>query len=273
MLYLVATPIGNLADITLRAIETLTRCTYILCEDTRHSRVLLDHYKIKTSLKSFHKFNEASKQQEVFTDLKDGLHIALISDAGTPAICDPGARLIAQCKNEGIPVTVVPGACAFVSAVSLSGWQLESFQFVGFLPKSQGQLQKKLEELLSHPGTSVAYETSMRLTKTLALLTALRPSAKLCVARELTKLHEECKTGTAQELFDYYTKHSPKGEVVLLIDGMIEPSDEKALLEQIKKLLETTTLSEAVRIVASQAKVSRKSLYTQAHLALKDHDC
>lgn len=143
MLFLVATPIGNLSDITFRAIETLKSCDYILCEDTRHSRPLLTHYDIQKPLKSFHKFNEALKEDHIIKDLQDGMKIALVSDAGTPGISDPGLKLVQRCREEGIDVVAIPGACAAIIALSCSGFDTNRFQFFGFLPK-------KLENCVAH---------------------------------------------------------------------------------------------------------------------------
>jgi len=278
MLYLVATPIGNLADITLRAIDTLKRCDYILCEDTRHSHFLLNHYGIRTPLKSLHKFNEAMRKESVLNDLKKGLHIALISDAGMPAICDPGSRIVSACRDKELEVTIIPGPCAFISALALSGWEIDRFQFVGFLPKSQGKLEKQLKALLSYDGTSIAYETPKRLLKTLSALVSLQPNIQVAIARELTKIHEELKVGTPEQLFTYYSNYPPRGEIVLLLERRDEapaPMNEQELIERIKKILRNKeiSLSQAIRLVAQENGLSRKKLYEIAHLALGTNDC
>lgn len=278
MLYLVATPIGNLADITLRAIDTLKRCDYILCEDTRHSHFLLDHYGIQTPLKSLHKFNEALRKETVLNDLKKGLHIALISDAGMPTICDPGSRIVSACRDKELEVSIVPGPCAFISALALSGWEIDRFQFVGFLPKSQGKLEKQLKALLTYDGISIAYETSKRLLKTLSILVNLQPNIPIAIARELTKLHEELKVGTPEQLFTYYSSHPPRGEIVFLLGRRDEEPDllnEQELIERIKKILrkQKISLSQAIRLVAQESGFSRKKLYEIAHLALEQSDC
>lgn len=265
MLYLVATPIGNLADFTHRAIEILKACDYILCEDTRHSRVLLNHYAIKTPLKSFHKFNEASREEKILEDLKGGLSIALISDAGTPMVSDPGVRLVKACREEGLHVTSIPGACAFLTAFTLAGWE-GPFQFVGFFPKNRDQIN----QLLSYPGTTIGYESPRRLCKTLAMLAK---KAHVAVARELTKLHEEYQEGTAEDLLSYYTSHLPKGEIVLLIRGRPqEPLSDEALIRLVKKKIEKErkNFSEAVRLVAKECRCSRSRLYK---IALESMEC
>jgi 16S rRNA (cytidine1402-2'-O)-methyltransferase len=219
MLYLVATPLGNLADITQRALEILRTCDYVLCEDTRRSQRLLSHYQIQKPLKSYHKFNERRRESEILSDLKAGSKIALISDAGTPGISDPGEPLVNLCHQEGIEVNVIPGPCALVAALTLSGFSTERFQFVGFLPRKQGALTRLLNELLAFEGTSVCYESPYRLLKSLALLAELAPERELAVARELTKLHEEIRRGTAAELVAHYKAKTPKGEIVLLINS------------------------------------------------------
>src|ERR1700733_30336 len=162
MLYVIATPIGNLSDITYRAVQTLQSCDYILCEDTRHSLALLRHYQIRKPLTSLHKFNESKKQQAIVEDLHRGQTIGLISDAGTPAISDPGSWLIQRCLEEKIRVIPIPGASALTTALSCSGLNTERFQFCGFLPKKASELKKCLQELLAYPGTTVCYESPHR---------------------------------------------------------------------------------------------------------------
>ncbi|MBS3904056.1 MAG: 16S rRNA (cytidine(1402)-2'-O)-methyltransferase [Simkania sp.] len=278
MLFLIATPIGHLADITFRAVETLQRCSYILCEDTRHSRHLLDHYNIKTPLKSFHKFNESKKESEIIEDLKEGKEVALISDAGMPLICDPGAKLVEACRDHDIAISVIPGPSACISALALTGWFSECFQFVGFLPKGEALLKKTLSTLLHYPGTSIAYETPQRLVKTLAILKSLDPSRRVAVARELTKTYEECKVASAENLHLFYVEHPPRGEIVLLIHQEIKQPpviNEAAIIQQVKTLAHDLQipLSDAIRRVALETGISRKKIYTITHLALDDVDC
>lgn len=213
MLYLVATPIGNLKDITYRAVEILRDCDYILCEDTRHSRTLMREYEIDTPLKSFHKFSEAKKEDAIIQDLKNGLTIALISDAGTPCISDPGSRLVRRCIDEEIQPQPVPGPCAAVAALIGSGKETERFQFVGFLPKKQGRLLRELTEYLEAPYTTICYESAKRIHKVLKLIDEAAPSHEIVIARELTKKYEEFRRGTAKELME----QSFKGELVILL--------------------------------------------------------
>jgi 16S rRNA (cytidine1402-2'-O)-methyltransferase len=216
MIYLVSTPIGNLKDITERAVQTLASCDYILCEDTRRTRILLDHYGIKTKLKSFHKFSESKKQDQILEELHGGKQLALVSDAGTPGIADPGVGLVMACQSANIPVISIPGPCALISALSISGFPTHRFQFVGFLPKKSGQLKSLLEEIFSYPGTTVCYESPYRILKVLQAVHDLNPTRKIAIARELTKKFEEVLQGTAKELIDHFQKKPPKGEFVII---------------------------------------------------------
>lgn len=216
MLYLIATPIGNLSDITFRAISTMQECDYLLCEDTRRSRILLNHYKIEKPLKSYHQFNEAKRTGEILEDLKNGKKIGLLSDAGSPCIADPGYRLVVACRSEELDVIPIPGPCAIIAAITASGLDTERFQFIGFLPKKSGQLTRILTEALSYPGTTVCYESPFRTKKSLAILEKLDPTRKIVIARELTKKFEEIVQGTPTTL----KERTFKGEIVLLISGI-----------------------------------------------------
>lgn len=252
MLYLVATPIGNLSDISQRAIETLNSCDYILCEDTRHSRHLLQKFSINKPLYSYHQHNECKRTEQTLDDLKNGKQIALISDAGTPAISDPGHWLVKACYEENIRVVPIPGACAAIAALSASPFPTDRFQFYGFLPKTYEQLKKALVSILEYPGTSVCYESPQRIVKTLAVLMEISPKAPACVCRELTKLHEEIRFSSASELHSYYDQHPPKGEIVLLIGHhSIEKSEEEASLSK----------QEALKEAAKLLGIPRKELY------------
>ena len=217
MLSLISTPIGNLKDITQRALEKLSSCDYILCEDTRRTRILLNHYGIKTPLKSFHKFSEAKKEGLIIDELQEGKMIALVSDAGTPAIADPGVRLVMRCRQEGIEVETIPGPCALIAAVSISGFATHRFQFVGFLPRKSGQLKKQLEEILAYEGTTICYESPYRLVKVLQALAEIDPEKEVAVARELTKKFEELYKGPCKKILEHYSNKPPKGEIVLIL--------------------------------------------------------
>lgn len=217
MLYLIATPIGNLSDFSFRAIQAIQSCDYLLCEDTRHSLKLLSHYELAKPLKSYHSFNEAGREKQILTDLKDGKTIGLLSDAGTPGIADPGMRLVKRCREEEIPITAIPGACAAIVALTLSGFPTHKFQFIGFLPVKKGQRQRVLSESLLYPGTTVAYESPHRILSTLEILQTIAPEHGIAIARELTKKFEEVIRGTPSILLERWENASPKGEFVLLI--------------------------------------------------------
>jgi 16S rRNA (cytidine1402-2'-O)-methyltransferase len=220
MLFLIATPIGNLKDISFRALETCAACDYLLCEDTRHTRILLAHYQLKVPLKSFHLFNEASKEGGVILDLKNGKRVGLISDAGTPGISDPGQRLIQRCYKEGVTVTPIPGPCAAIAALAASGLATEPFQFLGFLPRKKGKLLRTIESILTYKGTSVCYESIYRLVGTLKIVSELAPDRECVIARELTKKFESFVRGPSASLFTHFSQAKPKGEIVLLISGI-----------------------------------------------------
>lgn len=216
MLYLVATPIGNLSDFSSRAQETLQSVDYILCEDTRTSRVLLEKYHIKKPLKSFHKFNETLNTASILQDLAKGLSIALISDAGTPTVSDPGEKLIASCIQHNLPLTHIPGPSALITALVLSGFPSSPFQFLGFLPKKPHDYKKALSDLLSYPGTTLIYESPHRLT---TLLSLLPPERNLSISRELTKKFEQTLRGPAKELRAHFEIHPPRGEFTVAISS------------------------------------------------------
>lgn len=267
MLYLVATPLGNLEDITLRALSTLKACDYILCEDTRHTRILLAHYEIKKPLKSYHKFNEKQREEAILHDLKSGLTIALVSDAGTPGISDPGTLLIQRCIHEGIAVCAIPGPCAAIAAISCSGMDTARFQFVGFLPHKQKELTQSLQEIMRYPGTTICYEAPHRLVDLLTQLKAIAPERPLVVARELTKKFEEIRRGSAAELLSWLEEHPIRGEIVLLIAGS-PPEDasqwESLTPEEHVRFLERTyqiSTKEAIKLAANMRGLPKRELY------------
>lgn len=264
MLYLVATPIGNLGDITFRAIEMLKSCDYILCEDTRHSRVLLKHYDIDKPLKSFHKFNEKTRENEILSDLKSGLTIAVVSDAGTPGICDPGEALVRRCREEGVSVTAMPGPCAFVMALTLSRMNKGKVQFIGFLD------QKEIGKWMSYAGTTVCYEAPHRIVKTLEEITKIDKTRNVCVMRELTKTFEECLEGTAEYILEHFKKTEPRGEMVLLIEGCTLDFTTLSEIEHVQVLKDSFHLSiaEAIKIAAELRGVPKRQIYNAVH---RDH--
>lgn len=270
MLYLVSTPIGNLKDITLRAIEVLKSCDYILAEDTRHSLKLLQHYSIQKKIISFHEFNEKKREDEVIEDLKAGKEIALISDAGTPLIADPGFMLIQRCRDEGVSATTIPGPCALIAALTLSGFDTLPFQFVGFLPREKGKLTTFLKGLLNYPGTSICYESPKRVAKVAAILAELDPARPCVMARELTKTFETVVHKTALELADFLKNDEVKGEVVLLISKKEKetPSftdDELRALVHENIEENDSSLPDAIKSVAKELNISKRMLYQLMH--------
>ncbi|MBR6077072.1 MAG: 16S rRNA (cytidine(1402)-2'-O)-methyltransferase [Paludibacteraceae bacterium] len=218
-LYVVPTPVGNLEDMTFRAIKTLKEADVILAEDTRTSSVLLKHFDIHTPMISHHKFNEHRAVDGIVARLKGGETIALISDAGTPAISDPGFLLVRACAQNGIEVQCLPGATAFVPALVNSGLPNDRFCFEGFLPVKKGR-QTKFAAMAQEKRTMIVYESPYRVLKTLTQLAeALGPDRKASVSREISKIHEETVRGTLSELVQHFTEHQPKGEFVMIIGG------------------------------------------------------
>ena len=221
-LYVVPTPIGNLEDMTFRSVNVLKSVDLILAEDTRTSGFLLKHYEIKTPMQSHHKFNEHKTLQHVIEKLKSGLNIALISDAGTPAISDPGFMLVRACVEQCIEVECLPGATAFVPALVSSGLPTDRFCFEGFLPQKKGR-QTRLKSLADESRTMIFYESPFRIVKTLTQLAeVLGPVRKASVSREISKLYEETVRGTLAELIEHFTQNSPKGEFVIVVAGFEE---------------------------------------------------
>jgi 16S rRNA (cytidine1402-2'-O)-methyltransferase len=221
-LYVVPTPIGNLEDMTFRAIRILQSADLILAEDTRTSGFLLKHFEIKTPMQSHHKFNEHKTVENIVQRIKNGQMIALISDAGTPAISDPGFLVVRQCIENDIEVECLPGATAFVPALVASGLPNDRFCFEGFLPQKKGR-QTKLNELKTEKRTIIFYESPFRLVKTLSQLAEVFGNErKASVSREISKIFEETKRGTLSELTQHFTDHNPKGEIVLIVAGFEE---------------------------------------------------
>jgi 16S rRNA (cytidine1402-2'-O)-methyltransferase len=220
MLYVVATPIGNLGDITVRALEVLKSVDVVAAEDTRHSGMLLKHFEIKKPLVSYHEHNEAMRTAQLVERLAADENVALITDAGTPALSDPGARLIRACIERGLPLTIIPGPSSILAALVGSGFSTERFYFGGFLPVKSGQRERELRATAERGETTIFFESPYRLTKTLAVCTGIMPDRQLCVARELTKKFEEFRHGIASELLAHYEAHPPKGEIVLVISQL-----------------------------------------------------
>ena len=226
-LYLCATPIGNLEDITFRAVRTLREVDVIAAEDTRNSIKLLNHFEIKTPLTSYHEFNKYDKAKVLVNRILGGENVALITDAGTPGISDPGEELVRQCYEAGVEVTSLPGAAACITALTLSGLSTRRFVFEAFLPNDKKEKTAILEELRSETRTIILYEAPHRLKKTITELVPILGNRKLTVVKELTKLHENVFLTTLEEALDYYQENEPRGEFVLVIEGK--------KLEEIKK--------------------------------------
>jgi 16S rRNA (cytidine1402-2'-O)-methyltransferase len=218
-LYLVATPIGNLEDITLRALRVLRECDVVAAEDTRHSGQLLKHFGISKPLLSYFQFNEAKRSEEILARLARGGKVALVTDAGSPGISDPGERVVKAAIAAGFRVEAIPGACALISALTASGLPTDEFHFVGFLPHKSGQRKNKLESVKPMPGTLVFYESPYRIEKLLGELNEVFPEREVVLARELTKKFEEFLRGKPAELLEIAKKRSLKGEFVVLVAG------------------------------------------------------
>lgn len=221
MIYFVPTPIGNRDDMTLRAIQTLKLVDLITCEDTRHSRPLLQHFEIDKPLIAIHEHNETKKVPELIQKATDGINIAMITDAGMPAVSDPGYRLLRACIENNIEYTVLPGPSAVLTALVGSGFPVHAFSFGGFLPVKKGKRSKALTAAAHSEITSIFFESPHRILSTLEILAATHPLQQVCVARELSKKFETYHRGTAQEIFQHFTTHKAKGEIVFLI----APSD------------------------------------------------
>ncbi|HRI04009.1 MAG TPA: 16S rRNA (cytidine(1402)-2'-O)-methyltransferase [Pyrinomonadaceae bacterium] len=236
-LYLVATPIGNLQDVTHRALEVLRTVDLIACEDTRHTLKLLNHFRISNRLISYHEHNELERAEELADRLVAGASIAIVSDAGTPGICDPAFRIVQRAIEVGATVVPIPGAVAFINAVIASGISTDSIFFGGFLPSKKGDRRKRLEEIRDIPATLVLYETPHRIAKSLVDCFEVLGDRRAAVARELTKLHEETARGRLSELAERYGKESVKGEIVLVIEraALVEPKRETPTPRSISK--------------------------------------
>lgn len=263
-LYIVATPIGNLGDITRRSVDVLARCDAIACEDTRVTAKLLRHLGISKPLWRYDD-HSAAEDRERLLDAMRHRAVVLVSDAGTPLVSDPGYRLVRQARATGIPVTSLPGPSAPVMALTLSSLPSDRFLFAGFLPSKDKARREVLEELATVRTTLVFFETAPRLTKSLEAVGEVLPGREVAVARELTKLHEECRTGTATELGAHYEAHPPKGEIVLLVGP---PVDEKTGVADadamLRAALSTEKPSQAAAQVAKATGLDRKVLYARA---------
>ncbi len=264
MLYIVGTPIGNLSDITYRAVEVLGNVSLIAAEDTRQTIKLLSHYNIDTPLTSYHEHNKVSKGSLLIDKLKSGIDIALVSDAGMPCISDPGCELVKQCIQNEIPFTVVPGPTAFVTGVVLSGLNNQNFKFVGFLSVKSSERNRKLNELKGEITTMVFYEAPHKLMRTLNDFLTVFGDRQIAVCRELTKKYEEVKRGTLSEIISYFEEKPIKGEFVLVVEGA--PKEEVvfeiSVKEHVLSLMENgIDKKEAISVVAKERGIPKKEVY------------
>ena len=270
-LYLCATPIGNLGDMTLRVTETLSAVDLIAAEDTRNSIKLLNHFGIKTSMTSYHEYNKVEKAQTLVQKLREGLNIALITDAGTPAISDPGEVLVKLCQKEGIRVTSLPGAAACITALTLSGLSTRRFCFEGFLPTEKKEKTEILEMLKEETRTMTLYEAPHHLIRTLRELYGVLGNRKITICRELTKKFETVLSTTFEEALALYEEEEPRGEYVLVIEGksLLQKRKEKqegflelAIEEHMKRYEEAgMNRKEAMKMVAKDRGVSKREIY------------
>lgn len=264
-LYLCPTPIGNLEDITLRVLNTLKRADLIAAEDTRHSRILLDHYGISTPMTSYHEHNRYEKAEVLVEQLREGKEIALITDAGTPAISDPGEVLVKRCVEEGIPVTSLPGACACITALTMSGLATRRFCFEAFLPQEKAERKQILEELRAETRTILIYEAPHRLSRTLVELLDALGDRRLTLCRELTKKYEEAEYTTLAQAAERYREEEPRGEFVLVLEG--RSAEEKA--EEKAKAWEEVSLTDHMEYYLAQGLDRKEAMRRMA----KDRNC
>jgi 16S rRNA (cytidine1402-2'-O)-methyltransferase len=262
-LFVVATPIGNMADITLRAVRVLGDVDLVAAEDTRTTRKLLSHHGIKTPLISYHDHNEALRTPELLHRIENGQSIAIVSEAGTPSISDPGYRLIREAISAGISVEPVPGPSALLAAVVVSGLPSDAFVFEGFLPRRAGERRRRLDELAAERRTLVFFEAPHRLDKTLADMLEVLGDRQVALCRELTKIHEEVRRGLLSELVSELQRRPVKGELVLVVEGAMEVAGDMdaAVTETVELVASGQSVREATRAVAEQRGVARRALY------------
>jgi 16S rRNA (cytidine1402-2'-O)-methyltransferase len=273
-LYLVATPIGNLEDITLRALRILKEADQIACEDTRHTQKLLSHYNISKPLASYHEHNEMTRAPELVLAMEQGQQIALVSDAGMPLVSDPGYRLVTLALRHHVPVIPVPGPSALLAALSASGLPNEEFLFAGFLPARSGERRRALERLRIEDRTIIFYEAPHRIEETLADAREILGDRPACLAREVTKLHEEFRRGTLSELVASLSDKPVRGEITLLIGAVppeqraAERNSSQSLAERVDELIRQAKLDrkEALKLAAKERGLSKRAAYSELHL-------
>jgi 16S rRNA (cytidine1402-2'-O)-methyltransferase len=277
-LYLVATPIGNLEDITLRALRILKESDQIACEDTRHTQKLLNHYHIQKPLVSYHEHNEMTRAPELVLAMEAGARIALVSDAGMPLVSDPGYRLVTLCLRHRVPVVPIPGPSALLAALSASGLPNEEFLFAGFLPARSGERRRALERLRIEDRTIILYEAPHRVEEALSDAREILGDRPACLAREVTKLHEEFRRGSLSELSSSLAERPARGEITLLIAPF--PSEERAaqgdtsqsLAERVDELIRQAKLDrkEALKLAARERGLTKRAAYQELHLDLRE---
>ncbi|BDR56657.1 16S rRNA (cytidine(1402)-2'-O)-methyltransferase [Xylocopilactobacillus apis] len=267
-LFLIPTPIGNLGDLTLRSLDTLKEVDLLLCEDTRHTQILLEHYQIKTPKLSFHEHNSKQRIPEVVDKLKSGLNLGLVSDAGMPVISDPGVDLVSTLRKQKIPVFALPGANAATTALVGSGFPAIPYTFLGFLPRNAKEIKETLDHIYDQ--TIIFYESPYRLLKTVKVIETIDPIWQLCTARELTKIHEEYFAGSADEVLRHYEEFPPKGEFVVLLaprtKKLTVPAKDQ-WVEIIKHEIDNgISPNTAIKNFAKKYQLERKIVYDVYHM-------
>ena len=268
-MYLVATPIGNLEDITLRALRVLKEVDEIACEDTRHTQKLLNHYEIRKPLVSYHEHNELTRAPELLISLEQGAKIALVSDAGMPLVSDPGHRLVSLCLRHHVPVVPVPGPSAVLASLAASGLPTEEFLFVGFLPARRGERRRALERLRIEERTIVLYEAPHRIAECIADAHEVLGDRPACLAREVTKLHEEFRRGRLSEIAASLSERPAKGEITLLIGpqdsavGQTAADSMQTLADRVEELIHQAKLDrkDALKLAAKERGITRREAY------------
>jgi 16S rRNA (cytidine1402-2'-O)-methyltransferase len=270
-LYLVGTPIGNLEDITLRALRILKEVDQIACEDTRHTQKLLAHYDIHKPQVSYHEHNEAKRARELAAAMEQGAKIALVSDAGTPLVCDPGQRLVALCLQNQIPVVPIPGPSALLASLSGSGMPTEEFLFVGFLPARSGERRRNLERLRMEDRTIILYEAPHRITECVAEALDILGNRQACLAREVTKVHEEFLHGKLTEIIAALQERPARGEITLILgppdmaEGHAQADSAQSLAARVEELMQQARLGrkDALKLAAKERGLTRRAAYSQ----------
>lgn len=275
MLFLCATPIGNLEDITKRVLRTLQEADLIAAEDTRNTLRLLNHFDIKAKMTSYHEYNKVEKARQLISQMKEGQNIALVTDAGTPAISDPGEVLVRMCHEEGIPVTSLPGACACITALTISGLNTRRFVFEGFLPSDKKERRQVLEDLKEETRTTILYEAPHHLLKTLEELSTVLGNRKITLCRELTKKFEEVRLTTLEEAVSHYKDKEIKGEFVLVLEGrnrqeLLKEEQERWSEMSVEEHVEYYVnqgedKKEAMKLAAKDRGVSKREIYACLH--------